>query len=66
MKVGFDGGIKLEFNGAKVSSNSGLLEHRDLDDALRLFDSVFTVFNDKRTGRNIQHAMPWAILELNQ
>ena len=39
MKVGFDGGIKLEFHGAKLSSNGGLLAHRDLDDALGLLDS---------------------------
>ena len=43
MKVGFDGGIKLEFHGAKLSSNGGLLAYRDLDDALGLFDSVSTV-----------------------
>ena len=41
-------GIKLEFHGAKVSSNGGLLAHRDLDDALRLFVSVSTVFNDEK------------------
>ena len=34
MKVGFDGGIKLEFHGAKLSSNGGLLVYRDLDHAL--------------------------------
>ena len=34
MKVGFDGGIKLEFQGAKVTSDGGLLAYRDLDDAL--------------------------------
>jgi len=56
--MGFDGSIKLEFHGTKVTSNGGLLAHRDLDDALGLFDSVSTVFNDKRTGRNIQHAIP--------
>ncbi len=58
MKVGFDGGIKLEFHCAKVSSNCGLLAYRDLDHALGLFDSVSASFIDKRTGRNIQHAMP--------
>lgn len=58
MKVGFDGGIKLEFHGAKLSSNGGLLAYRDLDHALGLFDSVSASFIDKRTGRNIQHAMP--------
>ena len=30
MKVGFDGGIKLEFHGAKVTSDGGLLAYRDL------------------------------------
>ena len=58
MKVGFDGGIKLEFHGAKVTSDGGLLAFRDLDDALGLFNSVSAVINDKRTGRNIQHAIP--------
>ena len=58
MKVGFDVGIKLEFHGAKLSSNGGLLAYRDLDHALGLFDSVSSSFIDKRTGRNIQHAMP--------
>jgi len=58
MKVGFDGGIKLEFHGAKVTSDGGLLAYRDLDDALGLFDSVSANFHDNRTGRNIQHALP--------
>jgi len=58
MKVGFDGGIKLEFHGAKVTSDGGLLAYRDLDHALGLFDSVSASFVDKRTGRNIQHAIP--------
>ncbi len=39
MKMGFDGGIKLEFHGAKVTSDGGLLAYRDLDHALGLFDS---------------------------
>ncbi len=38
MKVGFDGGIRLEFHGAKLSSNGGLLAYRDLDHALGLFN----------------------------
>jgi len=57
LKVGFEGSIKLEFHGAKVTSDGGLLAYRDLDDALGLFDSVSTVFSDRRTGRNIQHNM---------
>ena len=34
MKVGFDGEIKLEFHGTKVTFDGGLLAYRDLDDAL--------------------------------
>ena len=45
MNVGFDGGIKLEFHGAKVSSNGGLLAYRDLDHALGLFNVVSKVFS---------------------
>ncbi len=58
MKVGFDGGIKLEFHGAKVSSNGGLLAYLDPDHALGLCYSVSASIIDKRTGRNIQHAIP--------
>ena len=57
MKVGFDEGIRLEFHGAKVTSDGCLLAYRDLEDALGLFDSLATVFSDRRTGRNIQHYM---------
>ena len=55
VKVGFDGSIRLEFHGAKVTSDAGLLAYRDLDEALGLFDSVPFVLHDSRTGRNIQH-----------
>ena len=57
MRMGFEGGIKLEFHGAKVTSDGGLLAYRELDDALGLFDAVSTALSDQRTGRNIQHAM---------
>ena len=55
LKLGFDGSLRLEFHGAKVTSDAGLLAYRDLDEALALFDSVASVFDDSRTGRNIQH-----------
>ena len=46
-----DGSLRLEFHGAKVTSDAGLLAYRDLDEALVLFDSVPSVFHDSRTGR---------------
>ena len=55
LKLVFDGSLRLEFHGAKVTSDAGLFAYRDLDEALGLFDSVPFVFHDSRTGRNIQH-----------
>ena len=34
MKGGFDGGIKLAFHGARVTSDGGFLAFRDFADAL--------------------------------
>ena len=58
LKVGFDGCLKLEFHGSKVTSDAGLLAYRDLDEALGLFDSSAAVFFDPRTGRSVQHDIP--------
>ncbi len=34
LRVGFEGTIKLEFHGAKVSSDAGLFPYRDIDEAV--------------------------------
>ncbi len=55
LRVGFDRAIKLEFHGAKVSSDAGLFPYRDLDEAAQLTDSGAAELFDFRTGTNVQH-----------
>jgi hypothetical protein len=57
LQVGFDGSIRLEFHGATVSSNGGLLPYRDLDDALDLTPMASAALKDWRTGTNICHSL---------
>ena len=42
LNVSFDGSIKLEFHGARVTSDGGLLAHRDLDDVWRFLEKSNT------------------------
>src|SRR6516162_599406 len=51
----FDRHLCLEYHGAKVTSDAGLLAYRELDDALKLTDSAADVLRDTRTGRNTRH-----------
>src|SRR3982751_4669391 len=53
----FDCRLRLEFHGAKVTSDAGLLAYRELDDALQLTDTSADVLHDTRTGRNIRHGL---------
>jgi hypothetical protein len=50
LRVGFDHAIKLEFHGARISSDAGLFPYRDLDDAASLTESVAADLFDFRTG----------------
>jgi len=57
LKVGFNSSIRLEFHGATVSSDGGLLAYRDVDDALALTATAGAMLNDWRTGTNIRHSL---------
>ncbi len=56
LRVGFEGTIKLEFHGAKVSSDAGLFPYRDIDEAARLTETGAAELFDFRWGSNIQHS----------
>ena len=54
-RVQFNRRIKLEFHGAKVTSDAGLLLYRELDEVLGLTAIGGENAVEERTGKNIQH-----------
>ena len=57
LKLQFDGHLRLEFRGAKVTSDAGLLVVRELDEVLGLTETAGEMISDMRTGRNVQHEL---------
>jgi hypothetical protein len=53
----FDRRLRLEFHGARLTSDAGLLAYRELDDALDLTDSAAGQLQETRTGRNSRHSL---------
>jgi len=54
----FDRRLRLEFRGAKITTDAGLLAVRELDEMMGLTDMAGELIEDKRTGKNIQHQIP--------
>ena len=58
LRVDFDGQIRLEFHGARVTSDAGLLAYRELDESLGLTAEVEELgIDDPRTGQNTRHTV---------
>src|SRR5215470_17380178 len=57
LRVAFDRRLKLEFHGATVTSDAGLLAFRELDDALGLTALAADTLHDPRTGKNGRHTL---------
>ena len=58
LRVAFDRRIKLEFHGARITSDGGLLAYRELDDVLGLTAMAASALGEGRRGRNIRHHLP--------
>ena len=57
LRLEFDRTVKLTFRGSSISSDAGLLLHRELDDALGLTDLAANLIADPRTGKNGRHCL---------
>ena len=55
LRVQFDKRLRLEFHGAKMTSDAGLLACRELDRALNLTEVAPDYLRETRGGRNVQH-----------
>ena len=57
LRVTFDRRIKLEFHGARITSDGGLLAYRELDDAFDLTTTAASALAEGRRGKNICHRL---------
>jgi hypothetical protein len=57
LRVAFDRRLKLEFHGARITSDGGLLAYRELDDALGLTTMAAATLAEGRRGTNIRHRL---------
>ena len=57
LRVNFDRRLKLEFHGSRITSDSGLLAFRELDDALGLTDLAGAALLECRRGKNTRHML---------
>ncbi len=58
VRLSFNPQLRVEFHGAMVTSDAGLLLPRELDERLGLSALIERHLTDPRTGRNFQFALP--------
>lgn len=57
LRLAFDSSLKLEFHGAKITTDAGLLTYRELDEKLGLTEGAADQLTEGRKGKNTQHTM---------
>ena len=57
LRIEFDRELKLQFHGAKITSDAGILIHRELVEAMGLTGMAKKVLPNKRKGKNKQHTL---------
>ena len=57
LRLQFDRSVKLAFHGSAISSDVGLLLHRELDDVLGLTGMMAELIAHPRTGKNGRHRL---------
>ena len=63
-KLRFDRRIRLEFHGATITSDAGLLACRELDDALGPTETASECLQESRGDRNVQHRLVGLLRQL--
>jgi hypothetical protein len=55
--VHVDARVRLEFHGATLTSDGGLLACRELDDAVGLTEAATRDLQERRNGRHVHHRL---------
>ena len=58
LKLLFDRRLRLEFRGAKITTDAGLLAVRELDEMIDVTEMAADLIVEGRTGKKIQHKIP--------
>jgi hypothetical protein len=57
LRIAFDRRIKLEFHGARITADAGLLAYRELHDAFGLTAMAAAALGEGRHGTNIRRQL---------